>query len=419
MMDYYSVVTSASQGVAWLFGLWAPPGDQRKGETIAALHPAPRGYGLKEGTPRTSKSADLEAESIKHTLATGQPYLVCVELSPFEGLTMYPSHTPYPWVGPANENWGWEASTPGYHHHVSPSPATPSLHHAPSHHQHPHAHHPHHGHAQQAALPWKPAQPAPPPPPLVPPPHQPSYGSPPSCQFERRRLSSYYDCAPYYWGSHHAMASNERVPPTSGVIPAVPSDPPKYDPEDPENSTDGFIKTEKGDSKPDTGSKGDKSGSKSKSQGEPAAKRQRTSGQGSKAAEDSLEEDDSHLSAADKAERERLRRQANNNRERVRVRDINEAFKELGQMVTLHCNSSQPLTKLMVLQQAVNVITSLESQVRERNLNPKAACLKRREEEKTEELPGRGLATDDLSQQPGMPGKCPPDASKGSWHGSW
>merc|ERR1719277_1041366 len=60
-------------------------------------------------------------------------------------------------------------------------------------------------------------------------------------------------------------------------------------------------------------------------------------------------------------------------------------------MVTLHCNSSQPLTKLMVLQQAVNVITSLEGQVRERNLNPKAACLKRREEEKTEELPGRPL----------------------------
>ncbi|GFS27891.1 transcription factor 4 [Elysia marginata] len=154
--------------------------------------------------------------------------------------------------------------------------------------------------------------------------------------------------------------------------------------------------------------------------GEPAAKRQRTSGstQG-KSAEDSLEEDDSHLSAADKAERERLRRQANNNRERVRVRDINEAFKELGQMVTLHCNSSQPLTKLMVLQQAVNVITSLESQVRERNLNPKAACLKRREEEKTEELPGRGLSSDDLSQQPGMPGKSLPDGSKGSWHGPW
>jgi hypothetical protein len=49
---------------------------------------------------------------------------------------------------------------------------------------------------------------------------------------------------------------------------------------------------------------------------------------------------------------------------RVRVRDINEAFKELGSMVTLHSGSSQPLTKLMVLQQAVNVITTLEQQVR-------------------------------------------------------
>ncbi|ESP00385.1 hypothetical protein LOTGIDRAFT_60186, partial [Lottia gigantea] len=83
-----------------------------------------------------------------------------------------------------------------------------------------------------------------------------------------------------------------------------------------------------------------------------------------------------------KLEREKVRRQANNARERVRVRDINEAFKELGSMVSLHCSSGQPLTKLMVLQSAVTVITSLEGQVRERNLNPKAACLKRREEEK-------------------------------------
>ena len=49
---------------------------------------------------------------------------------------------------------------------------------------------------------------------------------------------------------------------------------------------------------------------------------------------------------------------------RIRVRDINEAFKELGSMVTMHCGTTQPLTKLMVLQQAVNVITSLEQQVR-------------------------------------------------------
>ncbi|KAK7476871.1 hypothetical protein BaRGS_00031874 [Batillaria attramentaria] len=122
-------------------------------------------------------------------------------------------------------------------------------------------------------------------------------------------------------------------------------------------------------------------------------------------------EDDPDESPETKAERERLRRQANNARERVRVRDINEAFKELGQMVTMHTTSSQPLTKLMVLQQAVNVITALESQVRERNLNPKAACLKRREEEKTEELPGRAL-NDDLAPQGHLAGKVAPESGK-------
>jgi len=49
---------------------------------------------------------------------------------------------------------------------------------------------------------------------------------------------------------------------------------------------------------------------------------------------------------------------------RLRVRDINEAFKELGHMVSIHMANGQPLTKLMVLQQAVTVITSLEQQVR-------------------------------------------------------
>ena len=46
------------------------------------------------------------------------------------------------------------------------------------------------------------------------------------------------------------------------------------------------------------------------------------------------------------------------------MRDINEAFKELGSMVTMHTTSGTPMTKLMVLQNAVSVITSLEQQVR-------------------------------------------------------
>uniref|UniRef100_A0A670KKM4 Transcription factor 12 n=1 Tax=Podarcis muralis TaxID=64176 RepID=A0A670KKM4_PODMU len=92
--------------------------------------------------------------------------------------------------------------------------------------------------------------------------------------------------------------------------------------------------------------------------------------------------EDEDLNPEQKLERERERRMANNARERLRVRDINEAFKELGRMCQLHLKSEKPQTKLLILHQAVAVILSLEQQVRERNLNPKAACLKRREEEK-------------------------------------
>ena len=49
---------------------------------------------------------------------------------------------------------------------------------------------------------------------------------------------------------------------------------------------------------------------------------------------------------------------------RLRVRDINEAIKELGQMISLHTGSAQTLTKLTILQEAVTVITTLEQQLR-------------------------------------------------------
>ncbi|XP_046986442.1 transcription factor 12 [Schistocerca americana] len=88
-----------------------------------------------------------------------------------------------------------------------------------------------------------------------------------------------------------------------------------------------------------------------------------------------------------KAAREKERRQANNARERIRIRDINEALKELGRMCMTHLKTDKPQTKLGILNMAVEVIMNLEQQVRERNLNPKAACLKRREEEKAEDGP--------------------------------
>ena len=47
---------------------------------------------------------------------------------------------------------------------------------------------------------------------------------------------------------------------------------------------------------------------------------------------------------------------------RLRVRDINDAIKELGHMISMHMSTNQSLTKLSILQEAVNVITSLERQ---------------------------------------------------------
>uniref|UniRef100_A0A3Q2QKP6 Transcription factor 4 n=1 Tax=Fundulus heteroclitus TaxID=8078 RepID=A0A3Q2QKP6_FUNHE len=86
--------------------------------------------------------------------------------------------------------------------------------------------------------------------------------------------------------------------------------------------------------------------------------------------EEKANNDDEDLSPEQKMERERERRMANNARERLRVRDINEAFKELGRMVQLHLKSDKPQTKLLILHQAVAVILSLEQQVRGQPLRP-------------------------------------------------
>lgn len=78
---------------------------------------------------------------------------------------------------------------------------------------------------------------------------------------------------------------------------------------------------------------------------------------------------DENFTAEEKEQRERERRLANNARERVRVRDINEAFRELGRMCQVHLQSDKAQTKLIILQQAVQVILGLEKQVRGRSAN--------------------------------------------------
>lgn len=72
-----------------------------------------------------------------------------------------------------------------------------------------------------------------------------------------------------------------------------------------------------------------------------------------------------------------------------------------------HLKSDKPQTKLGILNMAVDVIMTLEQQVRERNLNPKVACLKRREEEKADgsamaaaALGASGTGTPPLSNGP-------------------
>ena len=49
------------------------------------------------------------------------------------------------------------------------------------------------------------------------------------------------------------------------------------------------------------------------------------------------------------------------------MKDINEAFKELGRMCAVHLQTDKAQTKLNILHQAVSLITSLEGQVRGKN----------------------------------------------------
>lgn len=49
---------------------------------------------------------------------------------------------------------------------------------------------------------------------------------------------------------------------------------------------------------------------------------------------------------------------------RIRIRDINEALKELGRMCMAHLKTDKPQTKLGILNMAVEVIMTLEQQVR-------------------------------------------------------
>lgn len=75
----------------------------------------------------------------------------------------------------------------------------------------------------------------------------------------------------------------------------------------------------------------------------------------------SVSEEDLSLTPEERERRERERsRLANNARERLRVKDINEAFKDLGRICQSHLKTDKPQTKLVILQQAVQIIQQLE-----------------------------------------------------------
>lgn len=117
------------------------------------------------------------------------------------------------------------------------------------------------------------------------------------------------------------------------------------------------------------------SGSRPAGGGKNGAKKKKGGAQLASAAINVSKDDDDD----DDPEKAKDRRFSNNARERMRIRDINDALNELGRvcMMLKPQKCDKPQTKLGVLNLAVEVINNLESQVRDRNMNPNAVCLKR------------------------------------------
>jgi hypothetical protein len=94
-------------------------------------------------------------------------------------------------------------------------------------------------------------------------------------------------------------------------------------------------------------------------------------------------EEDQHVDPDTRARKDKDRRFSNNTRERMRIRDINEALNELGRIcgnlsptaAAPKEDASKPQTKLGILNLAVDLITTLEKKVRDKNMNPAALCM--------------------------------------------